>query len=264
MRIAIIGAGKIGFTILSALKKMPNIELIATGRSSSTLEKIKSIGVEATTDNDYAVSSSDYIILSVKPQHFPSVLKSVKSWEGKKVISVMAGISISTLSSFLKGSKVYRAMPNINAMVGKSTTALAEERDETVEKIFLQIGKVYWVPEELMDVWTALIGSGPAFMAEIIDALSLGAVECVMPRELSYNAILDMIEGTVELLRKCRHPALLRDQVTTPAGTTIRGLMTMESEGIKSALIKTVEAAYKRSVEIGEQIDRKLRTSFPI
>jgi|GEM_PF-7108167 len=78
MRIAIIGAGKIGFTILSALNKMSNVELIATGRSNSTLEKIKSIGVEATTDNNYAVSSSDYIILSVKPRHFPSVLKSVK------------------------------------------------------------------------------------------------------------------------------------------------------------------------------------------
>ncbi|QIW23510.1 pyrroline-5-carboxylate reductase [Sulfolobus sp. S-194] len=257
MRISIIGVGKIGYAILKGIKSL-NVEIIGTGRSEETLDKIKKEGIEATRDNEYAIKKSDIVILAVKPQHFYSILDKVSkaSWDGKKVISVMAGIRISTLTR-LTNAKVYRAMPNINAVIGKATTALAEERDEEVERIFKTIGNVYWIPEELFDVWTAIIGSGPAFVAEIIDAFALGAVACGMPRELAYQAILDMVEGTVYTLRKDKtHPVLLRDQVTTPAGTTIRGLMVMESEGIKSAIIKTIEAAYQRSMAIGKEIDK--------
>ncbi|BFI74951.1 pyrroline-5-carboxylate reductase [Sulfurisphaera ohwakuensis] len=257
MRVSIIGVGKIGYAILKGVKSL-NVEIIGTGRSEETLDKIKKEGVEATRDNEYAIKKSDIIILAVKPQHFHSILDKVSktAWEGKKVVSVMAGIRISTLTR-LTNAKVYRAMPNINAVIGKATTALAEERDEEVERIFRTIGNVYWIPEELFDAWTAIIGSGPAFVAEIIDAFALGAVACGMPRELAYQAILDMVEGTVYTLRKDKtHPVLLRDQVTTPAGTTIRGLMVMESEGIKSAIIKTIEAAYQRSMVIGKEIDK--------
>ena len=257
MKIAIIGVGKIGYAILKGVKNL-NVEIIGTGRSETTLERIKKEGVEATNDNDYAVRKSDIVILAVKPQHFHSVLREVSknAWDGKKVVSVMAGVKISTLRR-LTNTKVYRAMPNISAIVGKATTALSEEKDEEVEKIFKTIGNVYWVSEELLDAWTAIIGSGPAFIAEIIDAFALGAVACGMPRDLAYESILDMVEGTVATLRKEKtHPVLLRDQVTTPAGTTIRGLMVMESEGIKSAIIKTVEAAYQRSSSIGKEIDK--------
>lgn len=258
MRISIIGVGKIGYAILKGVKSL-NVEIIGTGRSDETLDKIRKEGVEATKDNEYAIKKSDIVILAVKPQHFYSILNKVDKevWKGKKVISVMAGIRISTLTRLIN-AKVYRAMPNINAIVGKATTALAEERDEEVERIFKTIGNVYWIPEELFDAWTALIGSGPAFVAEIIDAFALGAVACGMPRELAYKAILDMIEGTIYTLRNNSHPVLLRDQVTTPSGTTIRGLMVMESEGIKSAIIKTIEAAYQRSVSIGKEIDKML------
>ncbi|BFH73720.1 pyrroline-5-carboxylate reductase [Sulfurisphaera javensis] len=257
MKVAIIGVGKIGYAILKGVKSL-NAEIIGTGRSEITIERIKKEGVEATKDNDYAVRKSEIVILAVKPQHFNSVLREVSktAWNGKKIVSIMAGIKISTLVR-LTGAKVYRAMPNINAIVGKATTALAEEKDEEIEKIFKTLGSVYWVSEELLDAWTAIIGSGPAFIAEIIDAFALGAVACGMPRDLAYEAILDMVEGTVTTLKREKtHPVLLRDQVTTPAGTTIRGLMTMESEGIKSAIIKTIEAAYQRSATIGKEIDK--------
>ncbi len=262
-KVAVIGAGKIGTAIIRAvLEGIPSVKVISTGRGEETLQRARSLGIEATKDNDYAVRESDLIILSVKPQHFPAILSQVRSWEGKKVVSVMAGIRISTLSSLMKGAKVFRAMPNINAIVKKSVTAIAEDngRDEDVENVFRALGSVYWVPEEMLDVWTALIGSGPAFISEIIDGLVLGAVECGMPRDLAYNAVLDMISGTVENLRlNGGHPVILRDQVTTPSGTTIRGLMAMEEQGVKSALIKTVEAAYLRAREIGNEIDRKIR-----
>ncbi|MFP3259685.1 MAG: pyrroline-5-carboxylate reductase [Sulfolobus sp.] len=261
MRIAVLGAGKIGSAIIRGIKD--KYEVIATGRSEETLKRIKELGVEGTRDNRLAVEKSDIIIISVKPQHFKSLYSSLGNniWNGKKVVSVMAGVKISTLSSILQGAKVFRAMPNINAIVGHSTTAIAEERDEEIEDIFKNIGSVYWVSEELLDAWTAIIGSGPAFMAEIIDAFALGAVACGMPRELAYNAILDMVEGTVKFLKNCKtHPVFLRDQVTTPAGTTIRGLMVMESEGVKSAIIKTVEASYQRSVSIGKEIDNTIKS----
>ena len=256
MRVAVLGAGKIGTAIAKAIKD--KFDVVATARSETTLRKVKELGINATRDNSYAVSQADIIIISVKPQHFKSLLSEVREglWEGKKVVSVMAGVKLSTLNRLLKGAKVFRAMPNINAIVGKSTTAIAPERDEVVEEIFSSLGTVYWVQEELLDAWTAIIGSGPAFLAEIIDAFALGAVACGMPRELAYEAILDMVEGTVSMLKKCKtHPVFLRDQVTTPAGTTIRGLMVMESEGVKSAIIKTLEAAYQRAVSIGKEID---------
>ncbi|AWR95243.1 pyrroline-5-carboxylate reductase [Acidianus brierleyi] len=261
--VAVIGSGKIGYAILNAIKC--NFNVIATGRREETINKVKSLGIEGTKDNDYAVRKADVVILSVKPQHFSTVLTQVnkESWKGKTVISVMAGIKSSTLSSLLPQTEVYRAMPNINALVNKATTAVAEregENKEIVEKIFRSIGSVYWIPEELIDVWTALIGSGPAFIAEILDAFALGAVACGMPRDLAYDSILDMVNGTIEMLRSNKsHPVILRDQVTTPAGTTIRGLMTMESEGVKSAIIKTVEASYQRSITIGNEIDKKFR-----
>ncbi|MEM4481942.1 MAG: pyrroline-5-carboxylate reductase dimerization domain-containing protein, partial [Desulfurococcaceae archaeon] len=159
----------------------------------------------------------------------------------------------------------YRAMTNINVLVRKASTAIALQDNNAhsktvVEELFKCMGAVYWVPEEYIDVWTGLVGSGPAFIAEIIDGLVLGAVASGMPRDIAYKSILDVLEGTAILLREIdSHPAVVRDEVITPAGTTIRGIMMMESEGVKSALMKTIESAYKRSSEIGIEIDQYVR-----
>ena len=265
--LAVIGAGKMGSAIIRAVRKHSNVEIIATGRRDVTLRAAEKLGAKATRDNNYAVRSADMVVLSVKPQHFPVVAKQVNrsSWEGKIVVSIMAGVRISTLTSVIRKAEVYRAMPNINALVGKATTAVAKEENagenkQAVEELFKCLGSVYWVPEEILDVWTSLAGSGPAFLAEIVDALVLGAVASGMPRDLAYQAILDVLEGTAKLLRKRPvHPAEIRDEVTTPAGTTIRGIMVLESEGVKAALMKTIEESYRRSVQIGSEIDQYIR-----
>ncbi len=271
--IAVVGAGKIGSAIIKAIKECySDVNLIATGRRDVTLENAKLLGAEATRNNKEAISRADLIILSVKPHHFPIIVKEVGKdvWDGKIVISVMAGIKLKTLSSVLPGAKIFRAMTNINTSVRKASTAIStldgdESDKEVVEELFKCLGTIYWVPEEYIDIWTALVGSGPAFISEIVDALVLGAVASGMPRDIAYKAILDVLEGTAVLLKnRDVHPAEVRDEVTTPGGTTIRGLAVMESRGIKSALIETLEAAYKRSREIGNDIELNIRKELNI
>ncbi len=264
--LSVIGAGRIGQTIIRALLKSGYGRILGTARRDRTLSRIREIGVEATRDNAYAVREADTVILSVKPYHLIDVLREVPSnyWRGRLVVSVIAGVSLATLRKHLRGAEVYRAMPNINALVGRSSTALASdgldgERKGEVEDIFSRIGKVYWVREELLDAWTGVVGSGPAYIAEIIDGLVLGGLAVGLPRDLIFESILDVLEGTAKLLREKRiHPVEMRDEVTTPGGTTIKGLSVLEAEAVKSALIKAVEEATKRSMDISRHIDETI------
>mgnify|MGYP001626410566 FL=1 len=266
MRIAVVGAGRIGSAVIKSLLKCGFSNIIATGRRDETLRNASSIGAAATRDNQLAVKSSEVVFLTVKPHHLPEVVKSVPAelWAGRVVVSFIAGVKLATLEKVLRGAEVYRAMPNLNAEVCLSSTAVAHGSSTThiseVDKLLKCLGRVYWVPEEFLDAWTALAGSGPAFVAEIIDALVLAGVLVGLPRDLAYNAVLDVLEGTSALLRTAGYyPLKLRDDVTTPAGTTIRGLIALESEGVKAALMKAVEAAYKRSVEIGVEINERIK-----
>ncbi|MEB3778838.1 MAG: pyrroline-5-carboxylate reductase [Desulfurococcales archaeon] len=266
--ISIIGAGRIGSTFISFLKGKVK-KIIATGRRPSTLSNAERLGALPLSDNGKAASLADIIIISVKPHHFPDIALSISDYvKGKIVVSVVAGVRLSTLREALPGAEVYRAMPNINALIGHSTTAIAETGDgvETphrniVEELFKSMGTVYWIPEEWIDVWTGLIGSGPAYLAEIIDGLVLGAVSMGVPRDVVYKAILDTMKATASVLEaRSIHPAELRDEVTTPAGTTIYGLKVLEAKGVKSALMELVEAASIRGKELGEIIDSNVRS----
>jgi len=264
--VAVLGAGKIGLAFVKQLLQNSSLRVYATGRRSETLKSAEALGAVALRDNNLAVRESDLVVIAVKPFHFPQLLSEVKAenWEGKIVVSLMAGVKLETLRVALPGAQVFRAMPNLNTYVGSSSTAVAEngydEASRGVEEFLKIFGKVYWVPEEYLDIWTGLAGSGPAFIAEIADAMALGAVAAGMPRELSYEAVLDVLEGTARLLRSklYLHPGQLRDAVTTPAGTTIRGLMVLESGGVKAVLMRMVEEASKRSREIGEEINTKI------
>ena len=269
-KIAVIGAGKIGQALIKALVSSGYDNIVATARRQITLRNVSKLGVETTQDNNKAVNDAVIVILSVKPYHLPNVLQEVKpgSWDGKIVVSLLAGVRISTLREYMPRAEVYRAMPNINALVRKSSTAIAYNGQPgpgkfTVERIFRTVGKVYWVPEELLDAWTGLVGSGPAYIAEIVDGLILGALAIGVPRDLAFESILDVLEGTAELLRSTQiHPSQMRDEVTTPAGTTIRGLSVLESESIKAALIKAVEAATQRSREVSIQVDKQIKQTL--
>ncbi len=259
--VAVLGAGKIGSAMVKGL--IGNVKrVIATGRRDSTLAKIQELGALALRDNARAVSLADVVIISVKPYQLPALISEIKeAADSKIIVSIVAGVSRNTISRRLRGATVFRAMPNINAVIGKSTTAVVigdydVESRLVVESLFRLMGTVYWIPEEWIDTWTGLVGSGPAYLAEIIDGLVLGAVSMGLPRDVVYKAVLDTIMATAELLSKdSRHPAVLRDEVTTPAGTTIHGLKVLESRGVKSALMEIVEAASRRGRELAREID---------
>ncbi|MEM4485914.1 MAG: pyrroline-5-carboxylate reductase [Zestosphaera sp.] len=269
--VGVLGAGRIGSAIIRSVRScMPDVVVYASGRSDETLARVSGLGARVFRDNARVVGNSDLVVISVKPHHFPELYSQVPEglWSDRVVVSIMAGVKLSTLGKVLSGAEVFRAMPNINALVGRSTTAVTAGDDVSdsgralVEKVLQCLGSVYWVSEEYMDVWTSLIGSGPAFMAEVIDGLVLGAVASGMPRDLAYRAVLDMIEGTARLLKELKaHPAEIRDEVTTPAGATIRGLKILETEGIKAGLMEVVESSCRRSREIGEEMDEIVRNN---
>ena len=250
---------------MRALKDEWNV--IGTGRSDETIERVRRIGAIATKDNAMACRIADVIILSVKPSHLRDLLPLSKHLEGKLVISVLAGVSTSILESEFPKARVVRAMPNINAIIGASVTAIstgrsAKESDvEVAERIFRKLGDVFRVPEEYMDPITALIGSGPALISEIIDAMLLGAVAAGMPRELAYKMLLRLMEGTVRVLEGTgMHPAQLRDLVTTPGGTTITGISVMEEMRVKSGIIYAIKGASDRAKEIGAYMEGERHT----
>ncbi|HIQ03037.1 MAG TPA: pyrroline-5-carboxylate reductase [Desulfurococcales archaeon] len=264
---SVIGAGKIGSTIIKALRKeKPYWTVIGTGRSEETLAKIRGLGAIATRDNKDACRRADVIILSVKPYHLPIVINDIRDVvNGKTILSVIAGVKTRLIEEALPGARVIRAMPNINAIVKSSITALsagktASSKDKAIaEEVFRTIGDTIWIPEEYMDAFTALIGSGPGIIAELIDALVLGAVATGMPRELAYRATLKLLEGTIKTLERTGwHPAILRDIVATPAGTTIKGIYVMELRAVKAALMETIQQATKRSIELGLEISKWL------
>jgi len=235
--------------------------LIGTGRTEETLERVKKLGAIATRDNKEACRRADVVILSVKPFHLPSIAGIAEDVEGKIVLSVIAGVRTDLLESMFPGARVIRAMPNIDALAKASITALsagksAREEDKAVaEDIFRTIGEVIWIPEEQMDPFTALIGSGPGLIAELIDALVLGAVAAGMPRDLAYTTMLKLLQGTARALEVTgMHPAQLRDLVATPAGTTIRGIYTIELRAVKAALMEAVQKAAERSHELGIEL----------
>jgi len=262
--LAVIGAGKIGSAILKAVKD--DFSAIGTGRSDETLRRVREIGAVALRDNEKACRMADVVLICVKPFQLPNILHLRNCLADKAVISVMAGVKTELLESVFPGARVVRAMPNINILVNSSVTALAagksaEKRDmEIAEEIFRKLGSVMWISEEYMDPFTALVGSGPAFIAEIIDALVLGAVSAGMPRDMAYMALLKLIEGTIKNLETGVHPIQLRDLVTTPAGTTIAGMSRIIK--VKEDVVRAVRDASRRAEELGAEVSSRVEQSL--
>ncbi|MBH0200906.1 MAG: pyrroline-5-carboxylate reductase [Nitrospira sp.] len=220
----------------------------------------KQHGVQVSTANHEAVVSGDVVVLAVKPQITAAVLKEIGEVLAKRLlISVVAGVPlIRIIEACGPQARVIRAMPNTPAMVGEGMTVLAvgpgvEEREVACARhIFESVGRVVPLDERYMDAVTGLSGSGPAYVFLMIEAMADGGVKMGLPRETASLLAAQTVLGAAWMvLETGQHPARLKDQVASPGGTTIAGLHRLEQGGLRGVLINAVEAATKRSQELG-------------
>jgi len=220
-------------------------------------------GVQVTQDNA-EVTIAEVLLLAIKPQVFDVVTQGLAATISTQaapnlVISILAGMPLAKLEAAFPGRAVVRAMPNTPATVGAGMTAIAPGslaqsfHIEQAQQIFQAVGEVVQVPESLMDAVTGLSGSGPGYIALVVEALTDGGVAVGLPRAIAAKLAVQTVKGSAQLLQeKELHPAVLKDQVTSPGGTTIAGIACLEQAGFRAALIEAVRAAYIRSQELGE------------
>ena len=268
-KITIIGTGNMGAALISGLivsgSSKPK-SIICTDVREAKLEEIKKeYDVRTTMNNLEAVEASDIIIYAVKPQIIAAVLKETaeKLDMSKLVISIAAGVPMAAIESCLnKELRLIRVMPNIAASVKEAASAIAagghatEEDIDLALAIFNSIGKSIFLKENyLMDAVTGLSGSGPAYIFLIVDALADAGVKMGLSREEALFLSSQTVLGAAKLLMETReHPGKLKDKVTSPGGTAIAGLATLEEGGLRTSLIHAVEAATNRSKELGEMM----------
>ena len=250
--IAVIGAGTIGSAVAKALAE-EGYNVVATRRKIEQVKWLEEYGVEILKDNKVAAEKADVIILTVKPNKVRKVLEEIKpAVEGKILISFAAGLSLNFLKS-LVNARIVRAMPNIAVLVKESFTAytadgLSKKEIELVEKIFSAFGKCMRVEEEYMDAITGLSGSGPAYASVFLESLIYGGLKVGLPRDIALLASAQTLLGTAKLLLETNlHPAQIRDMVITPGGTTIDGIFELEDSRVRTAIMKAVDAATKKS-----------------
>ncbi len=263
-KLSFIGAGQMAEALIGGLLAARACEvgsLWATDSSAERRDLVKRrFGIRVGEDNREAAQWADVVVLAVKPQVLDCVLTGIASaLEGRLVISIAAGISIPWLAKRLPGSaRLIRAMPNMPALVREGMAAVASgpavrEEDLTVARaVFEAVGRVVPVEERLMDAVTGLSGSGPAYVFLMIEALADGGVKGGLPRQIAEVLAAQTVLGAARLLLESgEHPAQLKDRVASPGGTTISGLHQLEIGGLRAALIAAVEAATKRSQELG-------------
>ena len=258
--IGFIGGGNMAEALIKGLTTLGTTDIVVSepdGQKRARLEKL--YGVKTVADGRLVVSSCDVIVLAVKPQVMDKVLEELGDMKlgAKTVISIAAGITLSYLTQKLGTENVIRVMPNTPALVLSGMSAIARARGATDEgfsatvKIFSAVGKTVEVAESDMDAVTALSGSGPAFAAYFAWAMVDAAVALGLTAEVASVLALQTIAGTVKLLETGRHPAQLIEAVASPGGTTEAGLRVLDEKGFKEIVADTLNAAAKRSAELG-------------
>jgi len=261
--LSIIGGGVMAEAILSRLLTesvfASNTVLVSEPRSERREFLARKYQVRVTSDNQAAITSADILLLAIKPQIIDQVIQNLTPSTKTIVISILAGITLERLEQAFPQQPVIRVMPNTPATVGAGMTAISLGKKATVEhleqarKIFSAVGEIAEVPESSMNAVTGLSGSGPAFVALAIEALADGGVASGLPRAIALQLATQTVLGTATLIKETgKHPGVLKDQVTSPGGTTIAGVSKLESLGFRSALIEAVKTATQRSKELGK------------
>ena len=263
----IIGGGVMGEAI--------GRSLISTGTASASVIIIcdidakrrsyleSDLGVTVTGEHAEACQTAPVVVLAVKPQDFRTISNSLQGriLPEQLVLSIMAGVNVGTLRNQLGHRALVRVMPNTPAQIGKGMavwTATPEVNDEqraTVRRILQTLGIELYVPDErYIDMATAVSGSGPGFFFLILEAMIDGAVQIGMRRELAAEMVYQTALGSAAFAQQSKlHTAVLRDQVTSPGGTTAEGIRAMEQQGVRAGIIEAIVAAYERTLELGQE-----------
>ncbi|HXF63556.1 MAG TPA: pyrroline-5-carboxylate reductase [Caldilineaceae bacterium] len=264
-RIAFIGSGAMGEAMIKGMlsrKLLPPEQIIASDPVAAQREKVAGqFGVATTDDNLTAVRNADIVVLSIKPQVLGKVSAQLQGHipADSLVLSIIAGAPIHALQQGLGHQRIVRTMPNTPAQVGKgitvwmATPAVSPEQREQARAILEALGEQIVVEDEhYLDMATGLNGSGPGFVLLLLEALIDAGVHIGFSRPDAQKIVLETVEGTVAMVRATGlHPAELKNRVTSPAGTTAAGLFELEAAGVRAALVRAVEAAYRRSQELG-------------
>ncbi|YAF97946.1 MAG: pyrroline-5-carboxylate reductase [Nodularia sp. CChRGM 3473] len=268
IKFGLIGGGVMGEALLSRLIVrgiyQPSEVIVSEPLPTRQNFLRQQYDVTVTTENSLVFKqASEVVFLAVKPQVFSAIaqeLADVITIElSPVVISILAGVSLSQLEAAFPQLPVIRAMPNTPATVGAGITAMClgaytnAKHHQIAQQVFSAVGEVVEVSEMLMDAVTGLSGSGPAYVALMVEALADGGVAAGLPRSIANQLALQTVLGTAKLLHDHKmHPAELKDRVTSPGGTTIAGIAQLEKAGFRSALIEAVKAATWRSQELGK------------
>ena len=268
MNIAILGCGQLGEAILAGLiasKTVPADSIVATARRPERVAELESAhGVSATLDNGPAIEQADVVLVCVKPQAAHSLLPSLAGsiTDDKLIISTLAGVGLAQLESWLPAGAIVRAMPNMPCLIREGMSVLSRGRGagddqlQTARTVFEAVGRVMVLDEKHMDVVTGLSSSGPAFVYVVLEALADGGVMMGLPRAAALALAAQTMQGAARhVLASGEHPAALKDQVTTPAGCTIAGLLTLEDGRIRSTLARAIQEATQVAAGLGRAGD---------
>jgi pyrroline-5-carboxylate reductase len=261
-QLSIIGGGVMGEAILSRLIASNVYQPSNVCVSDPSQERrdilAKKYGVQV-TPNNLVAADAEIMVLAVKPQSLNAAALGLANAPADCIVSILAGVTLAQLEVMFPSKSIIRAMPNTPAQVGAGVTAIAPNASvttaqfEAVRKIFEAIGTVVEVAESLMNAVTGLSGSGPAYVALMIESMADGGVAAGLPRAIAMQLATQTVLGTAQLLSETKlHPAQLKDQVTSPAGTTIAAIAQLEKAGFRSAMIEAVLAATRRADELGK------------
>ncbi|OAA32518.1 pyrroline-5-carboxylate reductase [Kosmotoga arenicorallina S304] len=269
MDIGIIGIGNIGSILLERFLRLKSeLKLYIFNRTPQKMDPYRKIDNIICCNGSAEVSEkAEIIFFAVKPQDVSTLFEQVKNvdFTSKVVVSTMAGISMKVLEEELGTKKVVRIMPNIPGMIGKGVTGISyspnisKEERHSIISLLESIGNVVEVKERDFAAVTALSGSGPAFIFVIVEALIDIGLKMGLSYDKARELILDTVIGSVELLKeKGNHPGEFRHLVTSPSGTTIEGIYSLEREGLRGTIMKTILDTYIKAGKINEEIEKKL------
>lgn len=265
-RIGFVGAGRMATALakgwINANLLSPD-QILASDPFAPAREQFEKVtGSAAKAESLEVISQSDVLFLAVKPQIMDEVLTAIQEEVKPEhlVVSIAAGVTLDRLQSGLREQRrLIRVMPNTPCLVGASASGYcptpgATENDiQLVDDLLNAVGKAFRLPERLLDAVTGLSGSGPAFVAILIEAMADGGVRMGLPREVALPLAAQTVLGTARMvLEESLHPAALKDMVTSPGGTTIAGLHELERSGARAAMMDAIEAATQRSIQLGQ------------